>query len=99
MDLPPASEIFTDLSKPIDPIGSGHRGRAPVPTEATAFPSRWQLLDDVEVMALPDPEYLVEGMLPRRSCGVLYGPPGGAKTTLIAKLATAIAARPEFFGH
>ncbi len=63
------------------------------------FPAFWRLLDDVQVMALPDPEYLVAGLVPRRGVGSVYGQSGTGKTTWIAQLTTAIATGRPFFGH
>ena len=71
-----------------------------IPQNTTStFPATWQLLDDVQVMALPDPEYLVAGLIPRRGVGSAYGPSGTGKTTLIAQLLTAVATGRPFFGH
>jgi hypothetical protein len=64
-----------------------------------SFPASWKLLDDVEILALPDPEYLIDGIIQRRGVGVLYAPPGAGKTTLIAGITTAVATRPSWFGH
>lgn len=65
----------------------------------TAVPDSWRLLDDVELMALPDPEFLIAGILPRKGVGVLYGPSGACKTTLVASLHTALATGADWFGH
>jgi hypothetical protein len=61
-------------------------------------PTGWRLLDDVELMDLPDPEFIVDGILPRKGIGVLYGPSGACKTTLVAGLLTAIATGRDWFG-
>lgn len=63
------------------------------------FPETWKLLDDKAVMDLPDPTYLVNGMIPDRGIGVLYSPPGTGKTTAIAALSVAVATGGRFFGH
>lgn len=70
---------------------------APVP--AGTYPATWRLLNDVELMSLPDPEYLVADLLPRRGVGSAYGPSGTGKTTLVAQLLTAVATGRPFFGH
>jgi hypothetical protein len=67
--------------------------------EADSFPATWKLLDDVELLALPDPEFLIDGVLQRRGVGVLYAPSGVGKTTLIAGIATAVATGRPWFGH
>jgi hypothetical protein len=66
---------------------------------ASPFPDGWRLLDDVQLMALPDPEWLVADVAPRRGVGVIYGPSGGAKTTLVAGLALSVATKRSFYGH
>lgn len=69
------------------------------PSSADVFPPAWRLLDDVALMTLPDPDYLIAGILPHRGVGVTYGPPGAGKTTLMAALSVAIAANRPFFSH
>lgn len=63
------------------------------------IPQAWRLIDDVELVDQPDPEYLIEGMLGRGSISVLYGPPGTGKTTMAAATAVAVATGRPFFGH
>jgi hypothetical protein len=65
----------------------------------TRLPDGWRLLDDVELMELPDPEFLIDTILPRRGVAVLYGPSGACKTTMIAGLMTALATGRDWFGH
>jgi AAA domain len=65
----------------------------------TKFPAGWRLLDDVQLLELKDPEFLIEAILPRRGVGVLYGPSGACKTTLVAGLMTRLATGPDWFGH
>src|SRR5262249_48782292 len=59
----------------------------------------WRLLDDTELDTLPIPEFLVDGVLQRRSLAVIYGPSGTGKTTLVASLATALATGTDFCGR
>lgn len=61
--------------------------------------SSWQLIDDAELMEQPDPEWLVDGMLGRRTVGALYGPPSTGKTTMAAALSVAVATGRPFLGH
>ena len=63
------------------------------------FPQPWRLLDDVAILNLPDPEYLIDGVLPRRGVGVVYAPSGTAKTTMIAGMSTSLAKGLSWFGH
>jgi hypothetical protein len=59
----------------------------------------WRLLDDVELLDMHDPEFLIQGVVPRKSVGVLYAPSGAGKTTLVASIATSLATGREWFGH
>jgi RecA-family ATPase len=93
----------------LEPITLDAWGNPPIPDvpiedtspvgPAAGFPSTWQLLDDVQVMELPDPEYLIAGMIPRRGVGTGYGQSGTGKTTWVAQLMTAVATGQPFFGH
>jgi hypothetical protein len=62
-------------------------------------PDSWRLLDDVELMQMPDPDFLIDGVLPRKALGVIYAPSGCGKTTLVAGLAVSLATRRDWFGH
>ena len=64
-----------------------------------AFPESWRLLDDVQILELPDPEFLIDSILQRKGVAVIYAPSGAGKTTLIASLLTAVATGRDFFGH
>jgi integrase len=59
----------------------------------------WRLLDDVEILTLPDPEFLIAGVLPRKAVGVVYGPGGSGKTTIVGGLAVSLATGHDWFGH
>jgi hypothetical protein len=48
---------------------------------------------------VPDPEFIIDGIVARRSVGVIYGPSGSCKTTLVAGLLTALATGKDWFGH
>lgn len=67
----------------------------PTASVATSF----ELLDDVQVMQLADPEWSIDGIFHRRSITVIYGPPESAKTTLEAGIAVATATGRDWFGH
>jgi hypothetical protein len=76
-----------------DPLRAGHSD-APL-----QVPSSWQLLDDVELMALPDPQWIIQSVIAENSVGVIYSPPGIGKTTFVASMATAIATGKDWFGR
>ena len=58
-----------------------------------------ELLDDVEVMTMPPPQWTIKGVLERRTKAALVGPSGVFKTTLLADLLTAVATGQTWFGH
>ncbi len=67
--------------------------------DVCSFPATWRLLNDVEVMALPDPVFLVNNLIQDAGVGVLYSPPGAGKTTAVASLAVSIATGTRWLGH
>jgi hypothetical protein len=69
------------------------------PERTTPTAPAMRLLDDVQLMALPDPDWLVADILPRKGVAVLVGPPGSFKTTLVAGLLLDIATGRAWFGH
>lgn len=60
---------------------------------------RFRLRDDAEIEELPDPEFLVEGMIPETSLAVLYGPPENYKTFLALDWAFSIATDQPWAGR
>lgn len=65
----------------------------------TAPIKRPRLISDVELLDMPDSEFLIDGVLPRRATGCIYSPPGAGKTTICAALSVAVATKTSFFGH
>jgi len=61
--------------------------------------STWRLLDDVELLDLPDPQWLIEGVFQDRGIIVVYAPPGAGKTTIMASAMVALATGTTWFGH
>ena len=49
----------------------------------------FELLCPADIEALPDLEYLIEGILPVPTFGVLYGPPGAGKSFVALSMAEA----------
>ena len=70
-----------------------------IPFAGNKYPDSWRLLDDVQLLELPDPEFLIDRIIQRRGVGVVYAPSGAGKTTLVASMATAIATGRDWFGH
>lgn len=68
-------------------------------TLATTTKRPWRLISDVDILDMPDSEFLIEGVLPRRGLVCLYGPPGAGKTTVLADMAVAVATKTSFFGQ
>jgi hypothetical protein len=58
---------------------------------------RWLTLDELE--ALGPPEWLIEGILPRWSYGMLYGPSGSGKSFLALEMAICVAIGADFHGR
>jgi hypothetical protein len=57
------------------------------------------LIDDVEILSMPDMPMIIEGVLGTRSTGAIVGPIGCGKTTVAIGLGLSVAARDEFLGH
>jgi DNA-binding transcriptional ArsR family regulator len=65
----------------------------------SAHSSRFHFFTDDEIETIPDPEWLVEGVLPLGSFGVLYSPPGLGKTFLALDMGRSIAAGVPWQGR
>lgn len=61
--------------------------------------SSWRLLDDVQLQHMPDPRWVVDGVIPERGLVGIYGPSGSCKTTLVAWLLVCVAASIAWFGR
>jgi len=59
----------------------------------------FQFLSEADLDALPDPVWLVEGLLIEKSLGVLYGASGAGKTFIALALAGAICVGADFLGR
>jgi hypothetical protein len=70
----------------------------PEPIEPV-FPDTWRLLDDVQLLELPDPKWIIQDVLQHGGVGVIYAPPGARKTPMIAGMLTAITTGDEWLGH
>ena len=67
--------------------------------QAGDTPLIFKLLSPADIEALPDLEYLIQGILPVPAFGVLYGPPGSGKSFVALSMALAIAAGSQWLGH
>ena len=65
-----------------------------VPTSRPTF----QLIDDVEMIARPEPPMLISGILTAGSSAGLFAPPGYSKTFTIVELLVCVATGRTFFG-
>ncbi len=72
-------------------------GRAPRPARRRGDPP--VLLTGSDLLALPDPECIVDGLLPADGLMVLYGPSGTFKSFLALDIALSIASGLPFLGH
>lgn len=63
------------------------------------FQDSWRLMDDAELMLTPDPQFIVDGVIPDRGVCALVSPPGIGKTTLLADLMFSVATGTPWFGH
>lgn len=59
---------------------------------------RFKLLNRSELKALPDPEWLVHGILPADSFTVIYGAPGAAKSFMALDVACSVASGHTLHG-
>jgi hypothetical protein len=76
-------------------------GAEALPPEPAAarFPDTFRLLDDAQLMTLPDPEWLVDQTIPKLARVTIYAPPNTAKTTLAAGLCMSIATGQPWLGR
>ncbi|MEH6740718.1 MAG: helicase RepA family protein [Sulfitobacter sp.] len=58
-----------------------------------------KLLTPTDVENLPDLEYLIGGILPAPTFGVLYGPPGSGKSFVALSMALAVASGDDWLGR
>jgi RecA-family ATPase len=60
---------------------------------------RFRLLDEAELNALPNPRWLVDGVVPEGGFIELHGPPGSYKSFLAVDLAMSVATGSEWAGR
>ena len=60
---------------------------------------RFHLLDVEDVLALPDPEWLIDGIIPKKAIAQIYGAPNVGKTFVALDIALSIAAGVPWGGQ
>jgi hypothetical protein len=108
IDLPdralPTSTPFAIFSRPPPPSnGEDHSetdwaDEQPLP-EAEAKPERKLILTLAELEELPDPEWLIRGLIPEQSLIVPFGPPKGGKSFIMMSIGLHIAAGRDWFSY
>jgi hypothetical protein len=78
------------------PEGSGADGNQ---EESPVKKQRIRLLSISELKNLPDPEWLIEGLLPEKSLSLIFGQPKNGKTFIALSEAMHIAAGRDWFGR
>lgn len=61
-------------------------------------PTRFTLMSGAEVRAQPPSRWMIQGILPERGLGAIYGPPSCGKSFLVLDLALAVARGADWFG-
>jgi hypothetical protein len=72
---------------------------APAPAPAGAVRPRRRRYNFRELLELPEPTWLIRGVLPEQALAVLYGAPGSAKTFLSIDWALHVATGRQWLGH
>ena len=81
-------------------MGNGFLGHQLAELEALQGSAvRYRLLDDLQLLELPDPTWLVDGVVPANSTGVVWGEPGIGKTFVAIDLGVAITVGQAWLGH
>jgi hypothetical protein len=70
----------------------------PFMMKAGVNPSRFQLLGDADIEALPPMQWRIRNILPAQGIAAIYGASGNGKSFLAFDMACAIAAGQEWFG-
>jgi hypothetical protein len=58
-----------------------------------------RILTDVEIEAMPKPEWLIDNMIPVGALAVLYGPPGAGKSFAAVSMALSVATGFRYFDN
>jgi hypothetical protein len=68
-------------------------------TKAGSLKSKFETFSIAELLALPPPEYLIEGILISGGYGGIYGPPGSLKSFICLSMALAVAYGERWCGR
>lgn len=90
---PPWSHVTRHQRSKDRPASLATRPRSSKPEPSFA------LLRVDEVLALPEPTWLVEGIVPAHALGQLYGQPGHMKSFVALDLAVSVATGRDWMGH
>jgi archaellum biogenesis ATPase FlaH len=86
-----------DGSDTADDTETPSRWQSPAPTPQTKPCSRF--FSTYELIGLPDPEWQVDGVIPKGAIVVIYGSPGDGKSFVAQDLAHRIGEGLPWFGH
>ena len=101
-DLPPKGDItdWLDLEHTLDDL---HHlaDTTPLWTPPQQPASRYRLLTVQQLLDLPEPEWLIDSILPHGTVGMIVGPPGSGKSYLALEIACTLAdnTRNRWGGH
>ncbi len=70
-----------------------------LPSLSSKTIDKFRLLSVEDIDTLPDPQWLLEGVMPLGGLAVLYGPSGSGKTFVALDMALSIAGRQSWLGH
>lgn len=100
-------KVATEARKPRpgqeqpDPEAEFEAASAKAEEQAKADPSSlFEYLDVTQIKTLPDPEWLVSGLIIERALGFIYGPPGCLKTFIALGMGLSFAVgMPDWWGR
>ncbi len=70
-----------------------------LPEPITPKANRFRFIDDDEIERLPPIEYLVEGLIPKKSLAEIHAPPGAGKSFLALDISLAVASGRSWNGR
>jgi hypothetical protein len=70
-----------------------------LPPEPKTKRGRWEFMNLKDLAEMPDPEWLIDGLIPENSLAMVYGPPKSGKTFIVLSMALHVAAGKPWFGR